>query len=141
MSHTKRLIFLGFRSMGTLAGCASGKSAERGTEGQGAGAASRTQPEPIHPERSGDERVQERHRLAEGGRADRGTQLLGRRGGLILAILVLPFMIPTLIFGVSAANAALGGTIPFATPFLILTALSLIAAVVGTVGAAAAPTS
>ncbi len=61
-----------------------------------------------------------------------------RRGGLILAILVLPFMIPTLIFGVSAANAALGGTIPFMTPFLVLVALSLIAAVVGTVGAAAA---
>jgi heme exporter protein B len=61
-----------------------------------------------------------------------------RRGGLILAILVLPFMIPTLIFGVSAANAASGGTVPFATPFLILVALSLIAAVVGTVGAAAA---
>jgi heme exporter protein B len=61
-----------------------------------------------------------------------------RRGGLILAILVLPFMIPTLIFGVSAANAAVGGTVPFATPFLILVALSLVAAVVGTVGAAAA---
>jgi heme exporter protein B len=61
-----------------------------------------------------------------------------RRGGLILAILVLPFMIPTLIFGVSAANAAIGGTVSFATPFLILVALSLFAAVVGTVGAAAA---
>ena len=61
-----------------------------------------------------------------------------RRGGLILAVLVLPLMIPTLIFGVSAANAALGGTVPFATPFLILIALSLVAAVVGTVAAAAA---
>ena len=61
-----------------------------------------------------------------------------RRGGLILAIVVLPFMIPTLIFGVSAANAALGGTVPFMTPFLILIALSLISAVVGTFGAAAA---
>lgn len=61
-----------------------------------------------------------------------------KRGGLILAILVLPFMIPTLIFGVSAANAAVGGTVPFVTPFLILIALSLIAAVVGTFGAAAA---
>src|SRR5919205_3193738 len=39
-----------------------------------------------------------------------------RRGGVILAVLVLPLMIPTLIFGVSAANAALGGTVPFATP-------------------------
>jgi len=61
-----------------------------------------------------------------------------RRGGLILAILVLPLMIPTLIFGVSAANAATGGTIPFVTPLLLLAALSLIATVVGTIGAAAA---
>jgi heme exporter protein B len=61
-----------------------------------------------------------------------------RRGGLILAVLVLPLMIPTLIFGVSTANAATGGTVPFLTPFLILAALSLTAAVVGTVAAAAA---
>ena len=32
-----------------------------------------------------------------------------RRGGLILAILVLPLMIPSLMFGVSAADAAGGG--------------------------------
>jgi heme exporter protein B len=61
-----------------------------------------------------------------------------RRGGLILAILILPLMIPTLIFGVSAANAATGGTVPFLTPLLILAALSLAAAVLGTAGAAAA---
>ena len=61
-----------------------------------------------------------------------------RRGGLILAVLVLPLMIPSLIFGVSAANAALGGTMPFGPPFFILAALSLIAGVVGTVAAAAA---
>jgi heme exporter protein B len=61
-----------------------------------------------------------------------------RRGGLILAILVLPLMIPTLIFGVSAANAASSGTVPFATPFLVLLALTLIASVVGTIAAAAA---
>jgi len=61
-----------------------------------------------------------------------------RRGGLILAVLVMPLMIPTLIFGVSAANAALGGTVPFGTPFLVLTALSLISGVIGTVAAAAA---
>jgi heme exporter protein B len=61
-----------------------------------------------------------------------------RRGGLIVAILVLPLMIPTLIFGVSAASAALGGTVAFATPFLVLAALSLVAAVIGTIGAAAA---
>jgi len=61
-----------------------------------------------------------------------------RRGGLILAILVLPLMIPTLIFGVSAANAARGGDIPFTTPLLILAAITLITAVIGTVGAALA---
>ncbi|HEX2137547.1 MAG TPA: heme exporter protein CcmB [Microvirga sp.] len=61
-----------------------------------------------------------------------------RRGGLILAVLVLPLMIPTLIFGVSAANATAGGPVPFATPLLVLAALSLAAAVVGTIAAAAA---
>ncbi|MGY2049928.1 heme exporter protein CcmB [Methylobacterium sp. JK268] len=61
-----------------------------------------------------------------------------RRGGLILAVVVLPLMIPTLIFGVSAAESATGGTVPFATPLVILGALSLVAAVVGTLGAAAA---
>jgi heme exporter protein B len=55
-----------------------------------------------------------------------------RRGGLILAVIVAPFMIPSLIFGVSAVNAALGGTVPFMTPFLILCALSLSAIVIGT---------
>lgn len=61
-----------------------------------------------------------------------------RRGGLILAIVVLPLMIPTLIFGVSATNAVTGGTVPFLTPFLILIALTLVAAVIGPVAAAAA---
>ena len=61
-----------------------------------------------------------------------------RRGGLILAVVVLPLMVPTLIFGVSAADAALGGTVPFATPLAILGALSLVAGVVGTLAAAAA---
>ena len=61
-----------------------------------------------------------------------------RRGGLILAILVLPLMIPTLIFGVAAAMTATGGSVPFLTPFLVVAALSLGSVVLGTVGAAAA---
>ncbi len=48
-----------------------------------------------------------------------------RRGGLLMALLVLPLCIPALIFGVSAATAASGGTIPFATPLAILAALTL----------------
>ena len=61
-----------------------------------------------------------------------------RRGGLIVPVLVAPLTVPVLIFGVSAANAAVGGTVPFLTPFLILCAIWLGAIVVGTVAAAAA---
>jgi heme exporter protein B len=61
-----------------------------------------------------------------------------RRGGLLLAVLVLPLTIPVLIFGVAAANAAIVGPLPFGTPFTILCALTLISAVVGPVAAAAA---
>ncbi|MFN4012021.1 MAG: heme exporter protein CcmB [Pannonibacter sp.] len=61
-----------------------------------------------------------------------------RRGGLLLAVLVVPLAIPVLIFGVSAADAAVSEPMPFLTPFLILCALSLISAVVGPVAAAAA---
>ncbi|MCV0429497.1 MAG: heme exporter protein CcmB [Roseibium sp.] len=61
-----------------------------------------------------------------------------RRGGLLLAVLVVPLAIPVLIFGVSAADAAIHDPVPFMTPFLILCALSLIAAVVGPVASATA---
>ena len=61
-----------------------------------------------------------------------------RRGGLVLSILVLPLMIPVLIFGVAASGAADGGTLLFWPPFLILVALTLIAAVTAAFGAAAA---
>src|SRR6202047_3303381 len=36
-----------------------------------------------------------------------------RRGGLLMAILVVPLTIPVLIFGVAAASAASGGSAPF----------------------------
>jgi len=61
-----------------------------------------------------------------------------RRGGLLMALLVLPLAIPVLIFGVSAANAAAGGTVPFLTPFAILCAISLAAAALCPFAAAAA---
>jgi heme exporter protein B len=56
-----------------------------------------------------------------------------RRGGLLLAVLVLPLTIPTLIFGVAA-----GGAASFGPPFTILCALSLAGLVVGPFAAAAA---
>ena len=61
-----------------------------------------------------------------------------RRGGLLLAVLVLPLTIPVLIFGVSAANAGIAGPEPFGPPFTILCALSLMSLVVGPFAAAAA---
>ncbi len=61
-----------------------------------------------------------------------------RRGGLLLAVLVLPLTVPVLIFGVAAANAAVMGPVPFGTPFTILCALSLASLVVGPFAAAAA---
>jgi heme exporter protein B len=61
-----------------------------------------------------------------------------RRGGLLLAVLVLPLTIPVLIFGVAAANAAIVGPAPFGPPFTILCALSLASFVLGPVAAAAA---
>jgi len=61
-----------------------------------------------------------------------------RRGGLLLAVLVLPLTIPVLIFGVAAANAAVTGPTPFGTPFMVLCALTLASLVVGPFAAAAA---
>jgi heme exporter protein B len=61
-----------------------------------------------------------------------------RRGGLLLAVLVLPVTVPVLIFGVSASNAAIVGPVPFGTPFTILCALTLVSLVVGIFAAAAA---
>jgi heme exporter protein B len=61
-----------------------------------------------------------------------------RRGGLLLAVLVLPLTVPVLIFGVAASNAAIVGPLPFGTPFTILCALTLVSLVTGIFAAAAA---
>src|ERR1700677_4377532 len=61
-----------------------------------------------------------------------------RRGGLLMAIIVLPLTIPVLIFGVAAASAASGGGAPFMSPFLALCALSLAAIALAPFAVAAA---
>jgi heme exporter protein B len=61
-----------------------------------------------------------------------------RRGGLLLAVIVLPLTVPVLIFGVAAANAAIAGPVPFGTPFSVLCALTLASLVIGPFAAAAA---
>ncbi len=60
-----------------------------------------------------------------------------RRGGLLVPILILPFAIPVLIFGVSASTAVVFDPAGFRAPFLLLAAVSLLAAVVGPVATAA----
>ena len=48
-----------------------------------------------------------------------------RRGGLLLALLMLPLFVPTLIFGISAISAALTNSEAYAPSMLILGAISL----------------
>ena len=60
-----------------------------------------------------------------------------QRGGMVLALLVLPLNIPFLIFGSSAVASAQAGQDP-AQALLLLGAASLIAVIVGTIAAAAA---
>lgn len=60
-----------------------------------------------------------------------------RRGGLLLALIVLPLYVPTLIFGISAVSASAGPAGAGAS-FLILAAISLVTMVIGPVAAAAA---
>jgi heme exporter protein B len=57
------------------------------------------------------------------------------RGGLLVTVLVLPLVIPVLIFGVSAAYAVSAEPDPFLPPFLMLCALTLFFAVIGPLAA------
>ena len=82
--------------------------------------------------------------LAIGMAAFLGIGLLGaaltasvRRGGLLIAILVLPFYVPPLIFGAAAASAAVKGVM-LAPAFLMLSGCALAAAALGPLAAAAA---
>jgi heme exporter protein B len=61
-----------------------------------------------------------------------------RRGGMLLAVLVLPLTVPVLIFGVAAADAAVTGSGAFGPAFTILCALSLASFIIGPFAAAAA---
>lgn len=73
-----------------------------------------------------------------------GVGLLGaalaagvRRGGVLIAILVLPFFAPPIIFGAGAAAQA-GADGLFTAPFWYLCATALVGAALGPIGAAAA---
>lgn len=57
------------------------------------------------------------------------------RGGLLVSVVILPFVIPVLIFGVMASFGAITNGAPFQAPLLLLTALMLFFAVVGPIAA------
>lgn len=60
------------------------------------------------------------------------------RGGVLISVLILPLVIPVLIFAVSASYGAVAEPDPFLPPFLMLLALTLFLSVVGPVAAALA---
>lgn len=64
--------------------------------------------------------------------------LKARKGGLLVALLVLPLYVPTLVFGISAISAVTLASGGLAASLLILGAISLGALVVGPIAAAAA---
>jgi heme exporter protein B len=64
--------------------------------------------------------------------------LRARRGGMLIALLVLPLYVPTLIFGISAVAAVVTPPGSFGASFLMLAATSLASLVVGPIAAAAA---
>ena len=61
-----------------------------------------------------------------------------RRGGLLLAVIVMPMMIPVMIFGVATASAAASDMMDFTTPLMVLAGLSLGSIVVASLIAALA---
>jgi heme exporter protein B len=64
--------------------------------------------------------------------------LRARRGGVLIALLVLPLYIPTLIFGISAIAAIITPPGSFEASLLILAAISLASAVLAPLATAAA---
>lgn len=64
--------------------------------------------------------------------------LRSRRGGLLIALLVLPLYVPTLIFGIAAISASVLGTGGVTAALAILAAISLASIVLGPIAAGAA---
>ncbi|MBO0764754.1 MAG: heme exporter protein CcmB [Hyphomicrobiaceae bacterium] len=64
--------------------------------------------------------------------------LRARRGGVLIALLMLPLFVPTLQFGIEAVSAALTGSGGFMPAFLILVAISLASVVLAPLAAAVA---
>jgi heme exporter protein B len=64
--------------------------------------------------------------------------LRARRSGVLIALLMLPLFVPTLLFGIEAITAALTQSGGFMSAFLILLAISLVSVVLAPLAAALA---
>lgn len=64
--------------------------------------------------------------------------LRARRGGVLLALLMLPLFVPTLIFGIETVSSAIMDSGAFGPSILILSAVSLVSVVLAPVAIAAA---
>ncbi|HEX5997846.1 MAG TPA: heme exporter protein CcmB [Hyphomicrobiaceae bacterium] len=64
--------------------------------------------------------------------------LKARRGGVLIALLMLPLFVPTLLFGIEAMTASLTHSGGFTPAFLVLLAISLAAVVLAPLAAALA---
>jgi len=58
------------------------------------------------------------------------------RGSVLIAVLILPLVIPVLVFAMSAIQGALEDPAPFLPPFLLLCSMTLLSAVIGPLAAA-----
>lgn len=72
------------------------------------------------------------------GAAGAALTLRSRRGGLLLALLLLPLYVPTLVFGIGTVEAAALATGGARASMLLLAAVSLVAMAAGPLAAAAA---
>lgn len=63
--------------------------------------------------------------------------LRSKRGGVLVALLVLPIYVPTLIYGISTVSMLMLTPGSFVSPLLLLAAISLISIVIGPIASAA----
>lgn len=63
--------------------------------------------------------------------------LRSKRGGVLVALLVLPMYVPTLIYGISTVSLLMLTPGSFVSPLLLLSAISLVSLVIGPIASAA----
>jgi heme exporter protein B len=63
--------------------------------------------------------------------------LRSKRGGVLVALLVLPIYVPTLVYGITTVSLLMLTPGSYLSPFMLLSAISLVAIVIGPIASAA----